>query len=58
LFSAIFRNRLRLRAASLLLLLVYFKYCRPRLKAFPIDRAEFFVTFDPFSFGTDFRFQK
>jgi hypothetical protein len=36
------------RAASLLLLLVYFKYCRPLVKAFPIDRAEPFVTFDPF----------
>jgi hypothetical protein len=35
-------------AASLLLLLVYFKYCRRRFKAFPIDRAEPFVTFDPF----------
>jgi hypothetical protein len=45
-------------AASLLLLLVYFKYCRLLVKAFPIDRAEPFVTFDPFFVWHRFLFSK
>jgi hypothetical protein len=31
--------------------------CRQRFKAFPIDRDEPSVTFDPFSLGTDFCLQ-